>query len=253
MPSKLAITSGPSIHQENLHNMIEEGLGFNFIYALHNTDQSKLKELVDMADIFIGGGGRDVFPITYGRTLEKGENMDKFDLKRDLREVFLIEEFIRQNKPVVGVCRSLQLFCSRFLGLYLTDINYPYTTVVHSPTNAGIELKENEEQFTHLINFTDGTENKFVNSYHHMGILNPSPANLQKALNRLESNDILNIRALAETGGLNNKDKNPRIIEWIDGVINGSPFNFVQWHPENIWKENEASQMFLAQIKELVG
>lgn len=252
---KLAITTGPSIHQENLHDMVERGLGYNFIYALNN-DPDNLKELAEKADIFIGGGGRDVFPTTYGGTILKHENMDKFDLKRDVREIILISEFIKLGKPVVGVCRAMQLFCAHFLQLVLTDINFNGSTIVHSAGANGIELKDDEQQFTHFIHFGHAQESLFVNSFHHMGILKPNNGN--GILNQVKENLIesfedencdIKIKAYAEIGGKNNPD----IIEWVTGNIGESKFNLVQWHPENIWRENKASQMFLEDIKALVG
>ena len=236
MPRKIALTTGPSIFQENVHEMIENYFGWNYIYCLNNNKEN-LDELVEKSDIYFGGGGRDVFPATYGSSLLKGENMENFDRMRDLREIYLIKKFIEAGKPIAGVCRNFQLYCASFLKLTLTDINFANSTIVHSASSSGIKLNDDEKEFVHTIKLLENGEDYWINSAHHMGIFLPKQQNI--------SNNI-EIVATAELGG----DKNPKIIEWIKCEKHKA--NFCQWHPEVIWKTNEASQMFLDQVKAML-
>lgn len=245
MPRKIALTTGPSIFQENVHSMIEDYLGWNYIYCLNNNRQN-LDELAEKADIYIGGGGRDVFPATYGSPLLKNENMENFDRMRDLREIHLIKKFIELGKPVAGICRNFQLYCIKFLGMTLTDINFGGSDVCHSPSASGIKLKDDEQEFVHTVKYFGQHDNQddnfWVNSHHHMGIL--LPVNKQKEIVEPDGVEYL---AIAGLGG----DKNPDIIEWIKD--NNNNVNMVQFHPENIYRTNELSQMFLEQVKAMVG
>ena len=90
---KLVITTGPTLFQENLHNMVENGLKMNYV-CVDTNNKENLDEWVKRADLYLGGGGADVFPATYGSSILKGENMEKFNRKRDLMEIYLIQEFI---------------------------------------------------------------------------------------------------------------------------------------------------------------
>lgn len=235
MAKPLVLTTGPSIHQENVHEMIEKFFGWNYVYVTHN-DKGNLDEWAEKADIYLGGGGRDVFPATYGGAILKNENMESFDRARDLREVHLIQKFLEAGKPITGVCRSMQLYCAVFKQMFLTDINYGGSTIAHQPSAQGIKLKEEEQEFTHTVETPDGSF--FTNSFHHMGILVPK---------RAEMPEGLQIIGTAELGG----DKNPRIIEWMKDL--GGQVNLCQWHPENIWRTNELSQKYLEEVRAMVG
>lgn len=236
--SHIFLTTGPSVFSENVHSMIENELNANFIYCLNNKKEN-LDELCEKADSLFLGGGRDVFPVTYGSTLLKGENHENFDIARDKREVYLIKKFIEQDKGIFGICRGLQIYCSAFLGLTLTDANFSNANVVHSPSSEGIKLSADEQEFAHTIHMLGSGEDLHVNSFHHMCVILPDKLNTIP-------NDV-EIVATAELGG----SKNPSIIEWIRDHKN--KVNVVQWHPENIYKTNRASQMFLESIKEMVG
>lgn len=236
MPKKICLTTGPSIFQENIHEMIEEFFGWNYVYINHNNKEN-LDEWAEKADIYFGGGGRDVFPAFYGSPILKGENMEHFDRARDIREIHLIKKMIELGKPIAGVCKNFQLYLSVFRRMILTDINYGGSTIAHSPSGSGIKLKEDEQEFTHTVQLNTGEE-FFTNSAHHMGILLPNKQN--------QIPEGIEIVATAELGG----DKNPKIIEWFRDHQNN--VNMVQWHPEVIWKTNEVSQRFLEEVKAMV-
>lgn len=58
------------------------------------------------ADCLILTGGGDVSPCIYGRAFSKAENVD---LKRDQTELYFLEKYFKKGKPILGVCRGLQL------------------------------------------------------------------------------------------------------------------------------------------------
>lgn len=229
MAKKLALTTGPSIFQPDINEMMEKFFGWNYAYITHN-DKDCLDEWADRADIYFGGGGRDVFPASYNGDLENRANMENFDRMRDLREIYLIKKFIQLGKPVAGVCRNLQLYCAVFRNLYLADISSSESC--HSAGGAGIKLNDDELEFIHKVNLSETGEDYYVNSAHHMGVFVPKtiPAGFE-------------VIATAGMGGKNDY----QIIEWFKDK--NKKVNMVQWHPEKVWKTNEISQMFLEEVK----
>ena len=65
------------------------------------------------ADLLLLPGGGDVHPRFYGRALGDAADIDE---ARDERELALVDEFLREGKPVVGICRGLQVLNVYFGG-----------------------------------------------------------------------------------------------------------------------------------------
>ena len=65
------------------------------------------KDYVDMVDKLILSGGQNVEPRFYGQ--KKEIDSDDYLLARDQFELSLIDEALRQNKPILAVCRGMQL------------------------------------------------------------------------------------------------------------------------------------------------
>ena len=72
-------------------------------------DPSLVKDYVETIDKLILSGGQNVDPSLYGE--EKTIESDDYNIKRDQFELALLKEAVRQNKPVLGICRVVeQLF-----------------------------------------------------------------------------------------------------------------------------------------------
>ena len=65
------------------------------------------------ADLLLLPGGGDVHPRFYGQQINGSTDIDE---ARDGRELALVDEFLRAGKPVVGICRGLQLLNVYFGG-----------------------------------------------------------------------------------------------------------------------------------------
>ena len=65
------------------------------------------------ADLLLLPGGGDVHPRFYGQQINGSTDIDA---ARDGRELALVDEFLRAGKPVVGICRGLQLLNVYFGG-----------------------------------------------------------------------------------------------------------------------------------------
>ena len=70
-------------------------------------DKSLVKDYIETIDKLILSGGQNVHPQFYGE--EKAIDSDDYNLARDEFELALLKEAIRQGKPVLAICRGLQL------------------------------------------------------------------------------------------------------------------------------------------------
>ena len=83
-------------------------------------DISLVKDYVETIDKLILSGGQNVDPSLYGE--EKTIESDDYNIKRDQFELALLKEAIRQNKPVLGICRGVQLINVAFGGTLNQEI-----------------------------------------------------------------------------------------------------------------------------------
>jgi putative glutamine amidotransferase len=170
----------------------------------------RIADYVAELDGVVLQGGADVSPLTYGETPIKPEWQG--DRIRDMYEVDLLQEFVSAGKPVLGICRGLQLINVAFGGTLYQDIASQRTGTLmhhHNPTAF--------DQHFHRIAFVPGSGlaklypnvgNVRVNSIHHQAV---------KALGK-----DLSIEALAVP------DDIIEAIRWQGA----SYVRGVQWHPE---------------------
>lgn len=119
-------------------------------------------------DALVLQGGADVSPLTYGETpLQPAWAGDRV---RDLYEIDLLQEFVSRGKPVLGICRGLQLINVAFGGTLYQDISSQ-----HDSRGKHLDL-EAYDKHTHSISIVagsrlaalySGTGAARVNSIHH--------------------------------------------------------------------------------------
>ena len=88
--------------------------------APHAPSRVSKKDYVDALDGLVLQGGADIAPETYGETPLNPEWSG--DRVRDRYEIRLFEEFVRQGKPVLGICRGCQLINVALGGTLYQDI-----------------------------------------------------------------------------------------------------------------------------------
>ena len=166
-------------------------------------------DYVSDLDGLILHGGADVAPETYGETPLKPEWCG--DAIRDRYEIGLLKEFIRQGKPVLGVCRGLQLMNVAFGGTLYQDIG---TQLPGALIHRNGDLYD---QNFHTIRFEPGSrlqelypksKEAKVNSIHHQGI------------RKLGKGCVVEATSLADG-----------VIEAIRLDVKGF-VAAIQWHPE---------------------
>jgi putative glutamine amidotransferase len=86
----------------------------------HGPDRLKVDHYADHLDGLVLQGGADVAPESYGETPLRPEWSG--DRIRDLYEMELIRAFMVRGKPVLGICRGMQLINVFFGGTLYQDI-----------------------------------------------------------------------------------------------------------------------------------
>lgn len=175
---------------------------------------SNVDQLVEMIDGLVVTGGGDIDPTLFGE--EPHPNLGMISPGRDSFELAIIRKIVKENKPLLAICRGIQILNIALGGDMYQDIY----------TQMNSELIQHSQKATraHLSHFVSATENslladlvgttKFkVNSYHHQAVRNvPKPLvvsgvasdNVIEAIESSEHKFILGVQwhpeALASNG-----------------------------------------------------
>ena len=208
----------PSVDEEKHRCLVQPGYlesidragGLGLMLPLTDRDED-IAQFVETCDGFLFVGGPDIEPWRFGQELlpECGPQ----NKERDAMEWKLLEAALAADKPVLGVCRGIQMLNCVLGGNLYQDIPSQYETnlshqMPEPPYNRkahGIRVVEGTPLAQ--LTFTDG-----CNSRHHQAILDLAPG--------------LEIMAYADDD----------IIEAV--WMPGKKFVWaVQWHPEAFWEE----------------
>lgn len=175
-------------------------------------EEDEVRSLLARVDGLLLPGGGDVGPTHYGGN-DRDPTVRDIDDLRDRAEFLLIEHALEQVKPLLAICRGLQIFNVALGGSLWEDVRS------HMPgAMAHDYFGQNGRDFlAHDVTITPGSllaralesERSPVNSLHHQGIRRLAPG----------------LRAVATAP---------------DGLVEAAevpdhPFALgVQWHPENL-------------------
>lgn len=178
---------------------------------------------LEYLDGLILSGGDDVGPRPGA---PKVELYRQVDLSRDIWEAALLAAALEQDKPVLGICRGIQLMNTALGGSVWADLASERPGLVEH------EQKLPRARATHAVNLVKGSKlagfirftEIMVNSGHHQGIKEVAPA----------------LMIAAETA-----DGLPEALEHREArfVIG------VQWHPEGQLTADHSRALFKAFIK----
>jgi putative glutamine amidotransferase len=177
---------------------------------------SQLQEYLDLVDGVVFTGGGDIETSRFG-----GEEHDKVydvDAERDALELQLVHDAVEAEKPILGICRGLQVINVAYGGTLYTHIadqlegavehsyfpGHPWEKIAHP-----VQVQEG----TRLAEIVD-TPILNVNSLHHQGVKDLAPN--------------LKATGYAPDG----------LVEALE--LEDYPYGLaVQWHPE--WLQNDPS------------
>lgn len=151
--------------------LIEENGGVPLILPLTTRKETLTPFLTD-CDGFLFTGGQDIDPSLYNE--EKREECGNQCQARDEMESYLMREVIARDKPLLAICRGVQLLNVLYGGTLYQDLSSEYATaIVHQMTppydkiQHEVDLIENS-----LLHRILGQAKLGVNSYHHQAIKN---------------------------------------------------------------------------------
>ena len=85
-----------------------------------STDETQWRELFDRCDGLLFAGGNDIDPSRYGEAMNG--TRDDFSKNRDAQEFALIELALKHDKPVLGICRGMEVLNVALGGSLYQDV-----------------------------------------------------------------------------------------------------------------------------------
>ena len=184
-----------------------------------NPDKTNCKQIVELLDGILAPGGHDIDPQIYGE--EKLEACGAFTRYEDEYDIELVKEAVRQQKPVLAICRGMQLVNAMYGGTLYQDIPTQYSDeIIHTrlyPTEENFHRVTIEKE-SYLAKILGVTENVTVNTSHHQAVKDVAEG--------------FKVTAKASDGTI-------EAIENEDASI-----LCVQWHPERM-QDKELWQKFV--------
>jgi putative glutamine amidotransferase len=190
-----------------------------WVIPLLPDDEATLRAIYERLDGVFLTGGVDVDPAHYGEP--RHPKCGTTDGPRDGTELRLVRWALADRKPLLGVCRGVQVINVAAGGTLFQDVASQYGAAVKHdcfPSPGGYA----RNALTHGVSVTAGSRlervlgvaSAPVNSMHHQGIKDLAPG--------------LVASAIAPDG----------LIEGIEGT-NGQFLLGVQWHPEELADDSE--------------
>ena len=186
-------------------------------------EEEQFKQLADICDGFVFTGGPDIAPSRFGEEVmsEKVYCCEK----RDVLETGILKYILEKDKPVLGICRGIQLLNVALGGtLYQdlpefrpSDVSHWQTAESFEPTHSVILVPASP------LEACLGKSELKVNTFHHQGIKDLAPG--------------LEIMARAEDELVESFRKPDSRFFWA-----------VQWHPEMMFEHDENSRKIFAAL-----
>ena len=174
---------------------------------------------IDLCDGFLFTGGADVAPSYYGE--EKKDTCGEIEENRDKLEMAVLKRALDSGKPILGICRGIQIINVAMGGTLYQDIPTEFETeIAHKQT-------EGQNDPSHTILVEEGSPLETVvgkrtmtgNSFHHQAIK--------------ELAGGLEISARASDG----------IVEAVYAP-DKKYLRAYQWHPERLYRFEDNKALF---------
>lgn len=133
-------------------------------------DEGEIGQLTDLCAGFLFTGGQDVSPALYGCTAPEG--LVSCCERRDVLETAVLRRALDQDKPVLGICRGIQLFNAVLGGTLYQDLPSQHPSAVGHSQRPPYDCPAHQVAVlpdTPLYRLVQA-EQLAVNSYHHQAI-----------------------------------------------------------------------------------
>lgn len=189
-------------------------------------EQEELRQLAETFDGFLFTGGPDIHPFYFGEQTQR--NCGNVSLRRDRLELTLLELAMEAEKPILGICRGIQLINIGLGGDIYQDIPSQFPEdfpIAHmQPFYYDIPSHAVEVVPGSLLARIAQSETIQVNSKHHQAVRNVAPG-------------------LLATGFAPNQ-----LVECVEKPDYPNFFLAVQWHPEYMWENDPVAKGIFAEF-----
>lgn len=165
---KTDFSRGPYAHRDYVTASLQAG-GLPVLIPI--APEKTAASYIELCDGFIFSGGEDVDPKFYGEP--PSLHIGLFITERDLIEFALMKQAISAGKPVLAICRGLQVLNVLFGGTLVQDLPAEWQNplqhdqkVPREKASHGVRLLP-ESRLSALF---DGRESLRVNSLHHQAV-----------------------------------------------------------------------------------
>jgi putative glutamine amidotransferase len=132
-------------------------------------DLKHIPRLLNMVDGVLVSGGNDISPMLYNERINRYCGL--LDPDRDTFEIELSKRAIEIDKPLLGVCRGIQILNIALGGTVYQDLpssGFELHTILTNERNVPTHSVKIEKDSPFMAIFGKGEI--FVNSFHHQGI-----------------------------------------------------------------------------------
>lgn len=187
--------------------------------------KSAISEYVELCDGFLFCGGGDITPLLFGQ--EPTNGIGKTDITMDLFQIRLMKQVLEVEKPVLAICRGMQVLNVACGGTIHQDLNeVDFDTINHMQTSIS------RKDVSHKVTFASKSRIHgmlgpfaYTNSFHH------------QAINRVGKDLVVT--------GTTGDD----VIEAIEMPSHSFVLG-VQWHPESMLDSApNMKQLFFALVR----
>lgn len=189
---------------------------------LPSVEPKLVTDYLDLFDGIIFAGGSDIDPTFYNE--EPHEKLGQTNLLRDRFEYALVKAAVKSQKTVMGICRGMQMINVALGGTLYQDLSEMSNGTFKHSQDAPGNLP------THHVNISDHSylstlvgKRLYVNSRHHEAVKKVSP--------------MLKVVARADD----------QVVEAVESR-NDNQILGVQWHPENMFNHDSASQAIFSDL-----
>ncbi len=176
-------------------------------------------------------GGRDIDPRHYGE--EPRQKLGEVDAAKDALELAAIRAARAVGVPMLGVCRGIQTLAVAFGGALYQDLASEVGGAIRHEQGLDKRMTSHRVQVepgTRLASVLGSAGPLWVNSYHH------------QAVKRVPEG--FRVAARAADGVVEAIEAEDARHGWVLGV---------QWHPEGLWRRDEAARRLFAALIEVVA
>ena len=186
-------------------------------------DQKDIARFADEFDGFLFTGGHDVTPAVYGE--ERLPVCGACCKERDEMERELFDRVTGLDKPLLGICRGIQLINALLGGTLYQDLPTQHPSLLEHHMKPPYDRPAHH---VHILPDTPlaallGAETIAVNSYHHQAVRDTAPS--------------LRVMAKADDGIVEGVYLPGRKMVWA-----------IQWHPEFSFTSDENSRRIFAHL-----